>query len=80
MPEAVQTLTLNLARGATKTVVLTAFFAGLALDISVPAIVLLGLAAIREIGVGMADSRVASGHTFAGQSFAGQSFAGERTA
>ncbi len=49
MPKTVQTLAM------------TAFFSALALDISVPAIVLLSLAAVREIGLEMGALVVGEG-------------------
>jgi hypothetical protein len=42
---------------------MTAFFTALALDISVPAIVLLGLFTIREIGLEFGDAFLGEGRT-----------------
>lgn len=42
---------------------MTAFFAALALDISVPALVMLGLFAIREIGLEFGDAFMGEGRT-----------------
>lgn len=43
------------------TLAMTAFFAALALDIAVPAVVLLSLAALREIGLVMGTMGVGEG-------------------
>lgn len=46
---------------AVPTLAMTAFLASLALDIAVPAVVLLSLAAVREIGLAMGTVFVSEG-------------------
>jgi hypothetical protein len=48
---------------AVPTMAMTAFFAALALDIAIPAAVLLGLAAVREIGLELGSLPVVQGRT-----------------
>ncbi|MBD9371881.1 hypothetical protein IB238_04400 [Rhizobium sp. ARZ01] len=48
---------------AVPTLAMTAFFAALALNIAIPAVVLLSLAAVREIGLAMGTVFVSQGRT-----------------